>query len=50
MLPEDVQIAVHHGLHTVTIGQKTPISGAPTKLYVCEKDIPNNTIYVVAGG
>ncbi|KAI0797492.1 tRNA-specific 2-thiouridylase, partial [Abortiporus biennis] len=42
-------IGTHNGLWSFTIGQNARVKGMPEKMFVCEKDIEKNTLYVVPG-
>ncbi|KJA24229.1 hypothetical protein HYPSUDRAFT_136638 [Hypholoma sublateritium FD-334 SS-4] len=42
-------IGEHTGLWNFTVGQNARVGGVPEKLFVAEKDVKNNTIYLVPG-
>lgn len=42
-------IGEHTGLWNFTVGQNARVGGLPEKLFVAEKDVKNNTIYLVPG-
>jgi tRNA U34 2-thiouridine synthase MnmA/TrmU len=44
-----IKVGEHSGLWNFTIGQNARISGMPEKLFVVDKDVEHNTIYVVPG-
>lgn len=42
-------VAEHTGLWNFTVGQNARVQSLPEKMFVAEKDIKNNTIYLVPG-
>ncbi|KAF7374698.1 tRNA-specific 2-thiouridylase MnmA [Mycena sanguinolenta] len=42
-------LSEHNGLWSFTIGEKIRLRGMPEKMYVAQKDIPTNTIFVAPG-
>jgi tRNA-specific 2-thiouridylase len=49
MLSTGKTVSDHNGLWSFTIGEKIRLRGMPEKMYVAQKDIPTNTIYVAPG-
>ncbi|KAJ7761967.1 tRNA-specific 2-thiouridylase [Mycena maculata] len=49
MLSTGATVTEHSGLWSFTIGEKIRLRGMPQKMYVAQKDIPSNTIYVAPG-
>ncbi|KAJ7928816.1 tRNA-specific 2-thiouridylase [Mycena leptocephala] len=49
MLSTGKTVSEHNGLWSFTIGEKIRLRGMPEKMYVAQKDIPTNTIYVAPG-
>jgi tRNA-specific 2-thiouridylase len=49
MLSTGKTLSEHNGLWSFTIGEKIRLRGMPEKMYVAQKDIPTNTIFVAPG-
>ncbi|KAJ7364272.1 tRNA-specific 2-thiouridylase [Mycena albidolilacea] len=49
MLSTGKTLSEHNGLWSFTIGEKIRLRGMPEKMYVAQKDVPTNTIFVTPG-
>ncbi|KAJ7646635.1 tRNA-specific 2-thiouridylase [Roridomyces roridus] len=49
LLSTGATVSEHNGLWNFTIGERTRLLGMPEKMYVVQKDIPSNTIYIAPG-
>lgn len=47
--PSGRQVGTHAGLHSLTVGQRARVPGAPSAWFVARKDAAANAVHVVAG-